>query len=95
MVQGLRVVGNELLPCEVLFDQGFQPIPIAQAAGIPLFVKRESGAPRHSQRYRIVRMMTDPRIGVAPMEWQYGGMLPPAPSCLVARSDGNPFFMED
>ena len=95
MVLGLRVVGDDLKPCEVLLDEGFQPIPIAHAAGIPLLVKREAGVPRHCQSYRIVRMMTDPRIGVAPMEWQYGGLLPPAPSCLVARSDGNPFSVAD
>jgi hypothetical protein len=33
-------------------------------------------------------MMSDPAIGLAPNDWQYGGALGPAPTVLVARSDG-------
>ena len=29
------------------------------------------------------------------MDWQYGGMLPPAPIVLVGRSDGIQFNIED
>ncbi len=40
-------------------------------------------------------MMSDPAIGLAPMNWQYGGALEPAPTVLVARSDGMGFNEDD
>ena len=39
--------------------------------------------------------MSTPEVGLAPMEWQYGGMLPPAPPTLVARKDNIPFEKSD
>lgn len=95
MVSALRVQGSDLTPCEVepisTSDKSCEPVPIAHAAGIPLYVRREAGQPRKSNMYIIVRMMSEPTVGVAPMRWQYGGMLGPAPTCVLARSDGNPF----
>ncbi len=32
--------------------------------------------------------MSQPSTGLAPMNWQYGGMIGPAPIVLVARNDG-------
>ena len=40
-------------------------------------------------------MMSDPAEGLAPIDWQYGGMLEPAPSVLVARSDSIEFNKND
>lgn len=45
--------------------------------------------------YWIVRMMSVPKIGLAPMDWQYGGMNGPAPPVVVARTDGVPFTKTD
>lgn len=39
--------------------------------------------------------MSDPDDGIAPLDWQYGGMLPPAPPVLVARSDSIQFDEDD
>lgn len=39
--------------------------------------------------------MTEPSIGIAPIEWQYGGLLQPAPPVLVARKDGVSFNAND
>lgn len=35
--------------------------------------------------------MSDPKIGLAPMSWQYGGANSPAPPVIVLRKDGLPF----
>lgn len=51
--------------------------------------------PKKYQRYAIVRMMSSPSEGLAPFSWQYGGMLPPAPPVLVARSDSMQFDVND
>ena len=40
-------------------------------------------------------MMSDPAIGLAPNNWQYGGSLEAAPTVLVARSDGISFDIAD
>jgi len=87
-VMGLRVEAHELHPQMIQVDSTFEKCPIAHAAGIPLYVKRLLDEPRKkSNKYIIVRMMSEPSEGIAPMDWQYGGMLPPAPTVLVARSD--------
>lgn len=69
-------------------DSTFEKCPIAHAAGIPLYVKRLFNQPRtKSNNYIIVRMMSDPLKGIAPLDWQYGGQFEPAPSVLMARND--------
>ena len=73
---GLKVQGNELFVQEVEIDGSFEKCPIAHAAGIPLYVKRLFDQPRvKSNHYIIVRMMSDPAVGIAPINWQYGGSL--------------------
>ena len=39
--------------------------------------------------------MSDPLLGLAQPAWQYGGVLPPAPPCLLFRADGVPFNDDD
>ena len=40
-------------------------------------------------------MMSEPSIGLAPENWQYGGLLSPAPPVLVVRGDLIPFDIND
>ncbi len=69
-------------------DSTFEKCPIAHAVGIPLYAKRLFNEPRKkSNHYIIVRLMSEPSIGLAPMDWQYGGSNEAAPSVLLARSD--------
>lgn len=94
---GLRVFAATLNPAEFVIDSSFEPMPCAQAAGIPIVVKRENyptGVPPPNDNI-IVRMMSDPKIGLADYPWQYGGCLPPAPPVLVGRSDGQPFTEDE
>jgi hypothetical protein len=82
--------------CQV--DSSFERCPIAAAAGIPLFVKNLSVPGKQVEnggRYIIVRMMSEPTVGVAPLRWNFGGIYGPAPPVLVARSDSVPFTIED
>lgn len=69
-------------------------MPIARAAGIPLFAKRMPASDHQHQKpvcYKIVRFMSDPAVGVAALDWQVG----PLPPVLVGRTDGVPFSVED
>ncbi|CAE8690833.1 unnamed protein product [Polarella glacialis] len=91
MVPGIRIVGSQVRDCEVVLDGSFRPCPTAQAAGIPLFVKRDAFPGPESSLYLSVRLMTEPRSGFAPMDWQYGGIMGPAPAVVAARTDGVPF----
>ena len=45
--------------------------------------------------YLIVRLMSQPSYGLAPMDWQYGGLQGPAPPVLIARSDSVEFTLRD
>ena len=65
--------------------------PIALAAGIHIFVKRQ----KVNKAFIIVRMMSELNTALAPMSWQYGGINGPAPPVLVARKDGIPFSCDD
>ena len=95
-VMGLRVEGSELKPELIHIDSSFIKCPIAHAAGIPLYVKRILNAKKiKSDFYWIVRMMSQPSIGLAPNDWQYGGALGPAPPVLVVRSDSIQFGIND
>lgn len=76
---------------DVSVDASFLPCPTAQAVGIPLVVKRVPGPGVPSDCHLCVRFMTDPKRGMAPLDWQYGGCLPHAPPVLAARTDGVPF----
>ena len=89
-VKGLRIVGSNIIPENIMFDSSFEKCPIAHAAGIPLYVKRLPIPGVKSDNYIIVRMMSEPAVGLAPMDWQYGarGIAPPV---LVVRSDQVPF----
>lgn len=90
-VEGLRIVGSNITPEKIVFDLSFEKCPIAHAAGIPLYVKRLPIPGVKSGKYIIVRMMSEPAVGVAPMDWQYGGACSIAPPVLVVRSDKIPF----
>lgn len=50
---------------------------------------------KRSPRHIIVRMMSSPSEGLAPNDWQYGGMLGPAPPVLVVRNDSIEFEIGD
>ena len=96
--KGLRIDLQDISPAQVTVDNSYEKVPIAHAAGIPLFVKRlpEMGkVARVGERHIIVRMMSDPKVGLAPLDWQYGGLLPPAPPVLLGRSDGIAFERDD
>ena len=63
---GLKIEGSEITPFPVLVDSTFEKCPIAHAAGIPVYVKRLFNLPRvKSKCYKIVRIMSDPKIGLA------------------------------
>ena len=91
MVPGIRFVGASIRDADVSADASFEPCPVAHAVGIPLLVKREPAPGVPSNRHLCVRFMTDPLIGLAPLDWQYGGCLGDAPPVVAARSDGIPF----
>ncbi|CAE8680267.1 unnamed protein product [Polarella glacialis] len=91
MVPGIRIVGSQVRDREVVLDGSFRPCPTAQAAGIPLVVRRDAFPGPESSLYLSVRFMTEPRLGFAPMDWQYGGIMGPAPAVVAARTDGVPF----
>lgn len=91
---GIRIRGSRLTDEAVLIDDSFIPHPTGQALGLPLVVKLLPRSPdddRFGDMYVGVRFMTDPRLGLAPESWQYGGELGPMPALLVARTDGAPF----
>lgn len=72
-------------------------VPIAKAVGIPLVARRlprEANA-KPSKHNKICRFMSIPSLGIAPMEWQYGGQLAAAPPVHLFRTDGIPFTTED
>ena len=62
---------------------------LAHAVGIPLYAKRLLNEPRKKcKEYVICRLMSNPYTnGIAPMDWQYGGILGPAPPVLLVRND--------
>lgn len=96
VVQGLRINADKIIPEEVQLDSSFEEVPIAAAAGIPLFVKKlKAVSVRTGNRYIICRMMSEPKTGLAEMHWQYGGSFNPAPQVLVARTDSIPFTRKD
>ena len=93
---GLKIEGSEITPFPVYVDSSFEKCPIAHAAGIPVYVKRLFNEPRvKSKRYKIVRIMSDPKIGLAANDWQYGGLFGPAPTVLMGRMDGIDFSLND
>lgn len=68
----------------------------AVAAGIPLNVRRQGESdPELAEGYAIGHFMSDPQVGLARPAWRFGGMLPPAPPCLLFRTDGIPFADDD
>jgi hypothetical protein len=98
LVSGIKVEGDQIISEQIQMDSTFEKCPIAEAAGIPLFVKKlpiPGKQVGNDGRYIIVRMMSEPSTGIAPIRWVYGGALEPAPPVLVARSDGIPFTKED
>ena len=92
-VRGIRIVGSLVTNHEVKIDSSFVPCPTAHAAGVPLVVKREPPPPgaQRDSLYVAVRLMTDPRTGLAPPEWQPC----PVPPVVAARTDGVPFTDEE
>lgn len=100
---GVEVVGDRVFPAlgiPLRAPRGNgegkdEDCPIAVAAGIPLRVRRKPATGQHFNMFRIVRMMSEPQTGMAPMSWQYGGSLPPAPPVLLFRTDGVPFTVQD
>lgn len=94
MVPGIRITGSNIVNADVTVDATFIPCPAAHAVGVPLAVKRESAAGVRSDMHLCVRLMTDPRMGLAPPDWQYGGCLGDAPPVIAARTDGIPFTTE-
>lgn len=100
IVDGVEVVGDQVFVAKGIYLQGKEaakdePCRIAVAAGIPVCVRRKTPTGFRHHRYRIVRIMSDPRSGLAPSSWQYGGMLGPAPPVLMFRTDGVPFTPVD
>lgn len=91
MVQGIQIIGATIKDVEVVLDSSFIPCPTAQAVGIPLVVKREASLGTRCREHLVARFMTDPSIGLAPADWQYGGLMGPAPPVLAARTDGVAF----
>ena len=111
VVRGIRIVGKRVTDCDVTVDlrvtdgaphqqchtlDGFVPCPVAEALGIPLFVKREHGPGEDCDIQLVCRFMSTPYtvLHLAPVEWQYGGALGPAPPVVAVRSDGIPFTKE-
>jgi len=96
MVLGVRVHGDKVENIEVPLDGTFKPVPVPTLLGVPLVYKclpkKDDGDSRMNV---IVRLMSDPEMGLAPMDWQYGGSLGPAPPVLLARKDLLPFSWDD
>ena len=97
-IDGLRIEVDEVVPFKVQLDKHFEIVPIAAAAGIPLVVKKiaptgpfKVKSPEHP--YRIVRIMSDPRLGLAAEPWQ--DWFSPLPPVLMCRTDGVPFSDDD
>jgi len=99
VVQGVRVHGNEAKDCDVTYDPTlFTEVPVANKCGIPLWCVRQPGTGGDDSKIKgscIVRFMADPDDGFAPMEWQYGGNMGPAPPVVLARKDKIPFSVAD
>ncbi|KDO34703.1 hypothetical protein SPRG_00766 [Saprolegnia parasitica CBS 223.65] len=94
-IAGLRVSGTTVTPEDIHLDDSFQPVPIAHAAAIPLYVKKTSTRARQSDAQLFSRLMADPCSTEAPTEWVGGGSGPAAFEVLVVRSDGIPFTEAD
>jgi hypothetical protein len=100
-VDGVEVVGDRVFPAKGIpltaaaANEPDEDLPIAVAAGIPLRVRKKAATGQRFQNFRIVRMMSLPSTGLAPIRWQFGGRLPPAPPVLVFRTDGIPFTVAD
>ena len=92
---GVRIVGDTITAADVFVDSAFEPVPIACAVGLPIIVRREQPTGDRYKRYAIVRMMSDPDVGVAHREWQYGGACGPAPPVVAARKDGLPLTVDE
>ncbi len=96
---GVKVIGCTIEPKTLPFSSAsrLEVCPVAHDAGVPVAVKRLLHEPPVSPIafHRIVRFMSDPDVGLAPMDWQYGGALGPAPPVWVGRSDGVEFHKED
>jgi hypothetical protein len=98
MVLGIRVHGAKVEDHEVTLDSLFREVPVPTKLGIPLMYKKMSGTggdDSHIRNNIIVRFMADPDDGFAPADWQYGGMMGPAPPVVLARRDKLPFSSED
>ena len=93
MVRGIRIVGDRVTDCDVTLDGDCVPCPVAEALEIPLVVKRERGPGEECFIQLASRFMSNPYsvLHLAPMDWQYGGALGPAPPVVAARTDGIPF----
>lgn len=98
---GVLIYGSNVTHApRITIDDSFEAVPVARCAGIPLVVKRQPhpSSPvklKSGQRHVIVRVMSDPDIGIADIPWQYGGAFGPAPPVLAGRSDGVPFSVEE
>jgi len=97
MTLGVEISGTRVTPAEVKHDNTFEAVPIAHAAGVPLYAKRlfDRRPYPNSGLYVAVRLMSEPAIGFAPNDWQYGGALGPCPIVHLVRSDGVPFTVSD
>ena len=92
--EGIGIWGMEFTAEVVVLDDSFVKIPTPALLGVPLMAKRlPSDKKKLSQLYLITRMMSDPKTGIAPPEWQYGNGRP-APKVLLARSDLKPFTVD-
>ena len=84
---------------KVHLDASFEKCPVAWALGIPVMVKRlpmrRNEECKPGDRELIVRFMKNPDSGLAEMDWQYGGLLGPAPPVLIDRSDEQEFTTDD
>ncbi|OQR97550.1 hypothetical protein ACHHYP_10756 [Achlya hypogyna] len=94
-VMGIRVNGSEAIEEAVFLDDSFTPMPIAKAAGIPLFVKKTRMAARPGDMFVISRVMSEPHLGHSRPEWLFDGALRPAVQVVLGRSDGVPFSDHD
>ena len=100
VVDGVEIVGDRVFVARGIRLNGEhaakdEPCPIAVAAGIPVRVRRKPPTGQHFNNFRICRIMSDPKIGLAPVSWQYGGTSGPAPPVLMFRTDGVPFTSDD
>ena len=91
MVASIRIARAVVDNADVIVNASFTPCPTAQAVGIPLVVMKESTVGVRSDMHLCVRLMTDPRLGLAELDWQYGGCLGDAPPVIAARTDGIAF----